>query len=142
MRSKILILRFPEDLAHKPLVCNLVKDFDLTFAILHAEIFPRKEGLLVLELSGNPESFEQGVKYLRSTGVKVKTADQEITRNEEACIHCGACTAVCPTHALFIRRPEMYVEFDQDKCSVCELCVATCPVKAMIVSPKTEYFFE
>ncbi len=123
------------------MVCNLAKNFDLTFAILHAEIFPRKEGLLVLELSGNKECFEKGVNYLKSKGVRVKTADQEITRDEEACIHCGACAAICPTHALYIKRPEMYVDFDQDKCSVCEICVMTCPVKAMNVIPKNEAFF-
>ena len=141
MVSKILILRFPEDLTHKALVCNLAKRFDLTFAILHAEIFPRKEGLLIIELSGRKDHFEDGVTYLKSRGVIVKTADQEITRDEEKCIHCGACTAVCPTQALFIRRPEMFVEFDQEKCTVCELCVVTCPVKAMVVSPKNEHFF-
>lgn len=142
MRSKILILRFPEDLAHKALVCNLAKDYDLTFAILHAEIFPRKEGLLVLELSGTVTNFDSGVAYLKSRGVKVKTADQEIKRDDESCVHCGACTSVCPTKALYIKRPEMYVEFDQEKCSICELCILTCPVRAMSVSPKNEYFFE
>ncbi|MCD4741058.1 MAG: 4Fe-4S binding protein, partial [Desulfobacteraceae bacterium] len=40
-------------------------------------------------------------------------------------------TAVCPTGALSIRRPEMEVEFDNELCSVCELCILTCPTKAM-----------
>jgi ferredoxin len=141
LRSKILILRFPEDLTHKALVCNLAKEYGLTFAILHAEIFPRKEGLLVLDLSGPASSFDAGVKYLKEMGVSVKTAAQEITRDENLCIHCGACTAVCPTQALYIKRPEMKVCFDQEKCSICELCVVTCPFKAMIASPKNENFF-
>lgn len=141
MRSKILILRFPEDLTHKALVCNLAKEYGLNFAILHAEILPRKEGLLVLDLSGPAASFDAGVKYLREKGVSVKTAAQEIVRDETSCIHCGACTAVCLTGALYIKRPEMTVEFDQEKCSACELCVVTCPVKAMIASPKNENFF-
>lgn len=142
MRSKILILRFPEDLVHKALVCDLAKKFDLTFAIMHAEILPRKEGLLALELTGTADNFESGVEYLKSQGVNVKTAAQEISRDEEACIHCGACTSVCTTNALHIIRPEMYVEFDREKCTACELCISTCPVKAMIASPKNEYFFE
>lgn len=141
LRSKILILRFPEDQAHEALVCNLAKDFRLTFAILHAEILPRKEGLLVLDLSGPAANFDSGVKYLKEKGVSVKTAAQEIIRDEASCVHCGACTAVCLTQALYIKRPEMTVEFDQDKCSACELCVVTCPVKAMIASPKNENFF-
>jgi len=117
-----------------------VKNFDLTFAILHAEIFPRKEGLLVIELYGRSDNFKKGISYLKEKGVDVKTAAQEITRDEDICIHCGACTAVCPTEALHIRRSDMYVEFDQDKCTVCELCVITCPVKAMTISPKNQFF--
>ncbi len=53
MYSKILILRFPGDVVHKPIVCTLVRDYDLTFNILNATVFPRKEGILVLELYGS-----------------------------------------------------------------------------------------
>ncbi|MBW2238855.1 MAG: NIL domain-containing protein, partial [Deltaproteobacteria bacterium] len=36
MYSKILILRFPKTEVAKPIVCYLVKDYDLTFNILNA----------------------------------------------------------------------------------------------------------
>ncbi len=142
MYSKILILRFPPAVVHKPLVSNLVRDFDLTFNILDAEIFPRKEGMLVLELYGERKKFKQGVKYLKEHGVQVITAGQQIRRNEKQCTHCGACTAVCNTGALHIKRPEMVVEFNQKKCSVCELCVTACPTRAMKVRPTNEAFFK
>ncbi len=142
MYSKIIILRFPLDKIHNPLVCNLSKRYDLTFNILKATIFPRKEGLIVLELSGTLKNYKNGIKYLEDQGISVKNAAHEINRDNDKCIHCGACTAVCPTEALFIKRPEMEVIFDQTKCSICELCVRACPVKAMQILPSNEVFFD
>ena len=141
MYSKILVLHFPITEVHKPLVCYLAKDFDLTFNILNAAILPRKEGVMVLELSGERKNFREGVKYLKAQGVQVQNADQEVKRNEKKCTHCGACTAVCPTSALSVDRPEMLVAFDQKKCSVCELCVPLCPTRAMNIRPKNASFF-
>ncbi len=141
MYSKILILRFPATEVEKPIVCNLVKDYDLIFNILNAAVLPRKEGVMVLELTGTRKNFKDGVQYLRNQGVQVENASQEIKRIKKKCTHCGACTAVCPTGALFIQRPEMTVEFDQEKCSVCELCVPACPTRAIETRPTNKAFF-
>jgi ferredoxin len=141
MYSKILILRFPKTEVEKPIVCYLVKDYDLTFNILNASVLPRKEGIMVLELTGTRKNFQEGVKYLRARGVHVQNASQEIKRVKKRCTHCGACTAVCPTGALSIQRPEMSVDFIQKKCSVCELCVPACPTRAMEIRPKKKAFF-
>ncbi|MBW1692650.1 MAG: 4Fe-4S binding protein [Deltaproteobacteria bacterium] len=141
MYSKILILRFPKTEVEKPIVCYLVKDYNLTFNILNAAVLPRKEGIMVLELAGTKKNFKEGVKYLRDQGVHVQNASQEIKRIINKCTHCGACTAVCPTNALYIQRPDMSVDFDQQKCSVCELCVPACPTRAMEARPTNKAFF-
>ncbi|MFC1896117.1 NIL domain-containing protein [Thermodesulfobacteriota bacterium] len=135
MYSKMLILRFPKTEVQKPIVCYLAKDFDLTFNILNATVLPRKEGVMVLELSGEQKDFQKGVEYLRGRGVRVQSAGEEIDRDADRCTHCGACTAVCPTGALLVKRPEMTVPFDAEKCSVCQLCVAACPPRAIRVTP-------
>jgi len=139
--SKILILRFPKTEAEKPIVCYLAKDYDLTFNILNAAVLPRKEGIMVLELSGTKKDFKEGVKYLRSQGVQVQNASQEVKRIKKKCTHCGSCTAVCPTGALAVQRPEMLVDFNQKKCSVCELCLTACPSRAMEARPTNKAFF-
>jgi ferredoxin len=140
--SKNLVLRFPKTEAHEPIVCNLTRHYDLTFNILNAAILPRKEGIMVMELSGTKKNFKAGVKYLKNKGVSVQNASQEVTRDLDKCTHCGACTAVCPTGSLSIRRPEMYVEFEQTKCSVCELCVPACPPRAIAIRQINQVFFE
>ena len=133
MYSKTLSLRFPKKVVNEPVVVDLVKKFDLTFNILKATIYPRKEGLMVLELRGHRKNFQKGVRYLKDLGIKVESIGQDIRRDEEICFQCGACTAVCPTGALYIDRSTMEVIFDRDKCSACELCVAACPARAMVV---------
>ncbi len=142
MYSKILILRFGKREVQEPIVCNLTRDHDLIFNILNATILPRKEGIMVLELSGSKKNFREGVKYLKNKGVRVENASQEISRDKIKCTHCGACTAVCPTGALYIERPEMSVKFEQKKCSICELCVPACPTRAMEIRQITQTFFE
>lgn len=142
MYSKILILRFPKAEVQKPIVCHLVRDYDLLFNILNATVLPRKEGIMVLELSGAKKDFKAGVRYLKNQGVRVQNASQEVQRDESICTHCGACTAVCPTGALAVIRPEMTVEFNQQRCSVCELCVTACPPRAIRIKPVGQIFFE
>jgi len=139
--SKILVLRFPQTEVQKPIVCYLARNYDLIFNILNATVLPRKEGIMVLELSGSRKNFNEGVQYLKSQGVSVQKASQEIKRDNDKCIHCGACTSVCPTGALSIKRPEMTVNFDQGRCSVCELCVPACPPRAMKIRPINTSFF-
>ena len=89
---------------------------------------------MVLELSGHKKNYQKGIRYLKGLGIKVESIGQDIRRDEETCFQCGACTAVCPTGALFIKRPEMEVIFDREKCSACELCVVVCPPRAMSVN--------
>ncbi len=131
MYKRMLVLRFPPQITDQPLVCTLTREFDLCFNILKAEILPGQEGLMVLEVSGHKKNVTDGLRFLRDVGVKIKSVEQEIRRNDEICIQCGACTGICPTNALTLDRETMEVIFDPKQCKGCELCVAVCPVRAM-----------
>ncbi|MCI4455006.1 MAG: 4Fe-4S binding protein [Thermodesulfobacterium sp.] len=133
MLKKGLVLRFPPEIVDQPIVYRLVKDFNLVFNILKAMITPGKEGIMILELSGDRENLEKGLNYLKDVGVDVKTIAQQVAKNEEVCIHCGACTAVCPTGALFVDRQTFQVIYDPEKCTACGFCVSACITKAMEV---------
>ena len=133
MHAEMLVLRFPQTVVDQPIIFRLVKDYDLEFNLLRAAINPHQEGVMVMELRGHPKNFRQGLRYLRDSGVLVKRVARDVRRNEERCYQCGTCTAVCPSGALYIRRPEMEVLFDAGKCSACELCCPVCPARAMEV---------
>lgn len=131
MAPSKVVLRFPAAIADKPIIFRLVKDYDLMINILKANINPHKEGTMVLDVTG--AKTEEGLEFLRRQGVGVQPLTEEVVRNEERCTHCGACTAICPTGALYIERPSMLVRFDSEACVVCQLCVRACPMKAMEV---------
>jgi ferredoxin len=131
MTSKILVLHFSKENWKKPIVYKLVKDFNLSFNILKASVLPRQESFMVLELSGPKADFKRGMEYLAEVGVGVEPIGKDIARVEQKCIHCGACTAVCPTGSLSISRKTMEVTFDSSRCSACELCIKACPPRAM-----------
>jgi len=139
MLKKGLFLKFSPEIVEKPIVYHLVKDFNLAFNILKATITPGKEGLMIMELMGdNKESLEKGLNFLKEMGVEVQPLGQQVMKNEETCIHCGACTAVCPTGALSVDRSTFKVVFDPDKCTACGFCVSACVTKAMEVHIQSE----
>jgi len=88
--SKRIVLHFPQRITDRPIVCRLIKDYNLEFNILKASVSPDKEGLMVLELSGEQEDYDKGVKYLTTSGVRIQSLSQDVIRNEERCTHCGA----------------------------------------------------
>ncbi len=135
MATRIYILHFPKETSNEPIIYQLVKQYDVEFNILKADILPQREGVMILELKGIKEKVNKGLEYLKSFGVKAERLAAAINRDDEKCFQCGACTGICPVGALFIKRPAMEVIFDADKCTGCSLCVPICPVRAMEVSP-------
>jgi ferredoxin len=133
MHNRIFVLKFPKENLDQPIICKLVKEHDVEFNILKADINMQQEGLMVLELIGHKANVEDGLRYLKSVGVQVEKVAASIRRDDDKCFQCGACTGICPTGALSISRPDMAVPFEPEKCSGCGLCVAVCPVRAMVV---------
>lgn len=133
-------LTFPPEISGNPLVCNLTRLFDLTFNILKAQITPRKEGYITLELMGDEANCTKAMEYLREHDVVVTPVAQRISRDEEGCMHCGMCTAICPTSALRMNLENRTVTFELDRCTACGLCTRVCPVAAMHVELENGHY--
>lgn len=133
MKVKVL-LTFPKDLTGQPITYRLIKDFDLQVNILRASIDYNVEGKLLLEIIGTEEMVTGGLQYLRDQGLKVELYEKRVIRNEEECIHCGACTAVCSVEALRFHRNTWKIEFDSERCLVCGLCIKACPLRIIEVT--------
>ena len=131
--SKRIVLHFPRRLVDRPIVYRLIKDYNLEFNILKASVTPEEEGLLILELSGEQQDYDKGIRYLTTNGVRIQSLSQDVIRNEERCTHCGACVAICPTDAFELDPVTRRVNFDNEKCVACGLCLKACPPRAMEV---------
>jgi len=129
--AKRIVLHFPRSCVDQPIIYHLVKDYGLMLNILKASISPNEEGLLVLELSGERENYEKGVRYLADIGISIQPLSRDINRNDARCTHCGACVTVCPSGAFVVESPSRKIKFLDKKCVVCGLCIRACPPRAM-----------
>ena len=129
--SKRIVLHFPKRIVDRPIVSHLVKDYNLDFNILKAQFTPDEEGLMVLELTGKQKDYDEGIKYLTRTGVRIQSLSQNVLRNEERCTHCGACVTICPSGVFELEPVTRKITFTGEKCLACGLCLKACPPRAM-----------
>lgn len=133
MIKRKLVLSFPENIVTKPITYKLVKEFNLQFNILRAEITPDMEGKMLIELKGDKSQIDGAIKYLTHTGVTVQEAAKDIIIDKNQCVDCGICTSICITQALTLDDKNYKLKFNKDKCILCELCLNCCPVSAIKV---------
>ena len=131
MKTRKLVLTFPENIVTKPITYKLVKNFDLEFNILRAEITTEMEGKILIEIKGNKNQIEKGIEYLTKEGVTIQEASKDIIMDKDQCIHCGLCTSLCITQALTLDKINFKLNFNKDKCILCGFCQNSCPVNAI-----------
>lgn len=133
MIKKRVVIHFPKHMVDKPLIYKLVKEFDLEFNILKAEVNPNEEGLLVLELKGDDDKVSEGMKYLEREGLRIQSLSQDVSMDKEKCVDCSICVPLCPAHALVKDTATGEVQFIKDKCIACGICIHVCPYGAMSI---------
>lgn len=131
MARRRLDLTFPPRQATKPIAYHLVKDFDLVPNFLRAQIQPGQEGRMLVEVTGKKEAIDGAVSFLSAEGITVAEAASDIVLDEDRCVVCGLCTAVCRPNALRLEKGDCSLVFDKDKCVYCEACVVACPRRAI-----------
>jgi len=134
MKKIKLILYFPPEKTDKPFTYYLVKDYDVIFNILQAEVQPGKRGRLTIGLEGTEENIQRALEFTKEYGIEYRPFNKNIVRNQGECVDCGACTAVCPSGALYMDTETWKLNFDEKKCLVCELCIRACPAKAIDIN--------
>ena len=135
--KKRYALRFSPTLVEQPLVSKLVRSFDVDINILNADVASGRGGKLVVELSGSEGDLKQSVLWLNKTGIVVSEMVKELNFQEDKCINCGACTAVCSPKSLFMDKDWKLVH-DPDLCVLCGLCVQACPLQLFSLSNERE----
>ena len=87
MKKKRVVLTLPPDLIEQPIVYNLIKNHDLMVSILRANITPKEQGRLVIELSGEKRKVDAGMAYLAGLEIEIQPLAQDIKWHEDRCIH-------------------------------------------------------
>jgi ferredoxin len=131
MKTVKICIYYPLNCITIPLVSTLIKKFNVEINILNADISPTKTGKLVADVTGSDEDVESALNYIESQGIKYKVFNKKLIWSEESCVHCGACTAVCPSNALVMNQETWCLEFNKEKCLVCGLCIRACPLDVM-----------
>ncbi|MHB1346370.1 MAG: NIL domain-containing protein [Candidatus Humimicrobiaceae bacterium] len=131
MATQKLMLQFHTKIIKKPIVYRIVKDFDLEFNILRAEITSDLEGKMLIEIKGPKEKIAKCKAYLLEEGVELKEASKGIILDDKECVNCGVCVSLCIVKALYLKEGSYEVAFDKEKCILCGLCLNCCPVNAI-----------
>ncbi|MCE7699451.1 MAG: 4Fe-4S binding protein [Methanobacterium paludis] len=123
-------LNFSPNIVNKTVISDLIKNYDVSFNILKADITP-KGGKMLIEISGSEA--EEGIKFLEKEGINLNPIKRVVKKDDEKCIDCGACVSLCPVTAISIE-DDWSVEVDDKLCIGCGVCTYSCPMKAINIA--------
>ncbi len=125
-----LLLRFNAEIIKKPIIAETVLETGVMLDIERARVEGPKGELIV---SVPEDSCREVVNVLKRKKVDVIRLDTPVTKDEEICVHCGACVSTCPVGAIAFEY-DWRVRMDEKACVQCGNCVIACPVKAIKLS--------
>ena len=73
-------------------------------------------------------------KAFEKRGVKVFILEMPVIKDDDECVHCGACISICPTGTF--RFEDSLVVADPGKCVQCGACITACPQRALKLALK------
>jgi L-aspartate semialdehyde sulfurtransferase ferredoxin len=123
-------LKFSPSIVNKAVISDLIKNYDVSFNILRADITP-KGGKMLIEISGSEA--EKGISYLEKEGIQLDPIKKVVKKDEEKCVDCGECISLCPVKAIDMDS-SWTVNLDDQKCIGCGFCTTSCPTKAIKIA--------
>jgi len=123
-------LNFSPTIVNKTVISDLIKNYDVTFNILKANITP-KGGKMLIEISGSEA--KEGIEYMEKEGIQLNPIKKVVKKDEEKCMDCGECISLCPVNAIKMD-DDWTVELDNQKCIGCGFCTTSCPTKAIKIA--------
>ena len=133
MKKAKIMLKFPEHETSKPIAWLFATEYGLRFSILQADIRAGRGGRIIMDISGEEDDITRAVAFARQENVEVQFLSRVVRWENDVCVHCGACTAVCTSKALTLDKETCELNFDNSKCLACEMCTQACPTGAMHV---------
>lgn len=121
-----LMLHVAPGIVREPLIASVILETSAMVNIERASI-DAVSGEIVIEVL--PEKCREVKEAFERRGVDVVILEMPVIRDEDECVHCGACVSVCPTGTF--RFNDWLVVADSGKCIQCGACVTGCPQRAL-----------
>jgi ferredoxin len=125
------VLKFPQDIVENPILSETILETGVLMNILRAKV-DYNEGTVVVSIEGDEETQKKVVDLLKKKGVDVSRLKKSVVNEEERCISCGACIAVCPAGAISFNQNKE-IEIERDRCHRCGVCVEACPRRSLTI---------
>ncbi len=77
MATRKVMLKYPEDLIQEPVLFQMARQFDVMPNIRRARVTDTV-GEIALELDGDPQNLEEGIRYLQERGVNVEPLEGDL----------------------------------------------------------------
>ncbi len=121
-----LMLHVAPGIVRYPLIASVILETSALVNIERASI-DAVSGEIVLEVPA--EKCQEVKEAFERRGVRVVPLEIPVIRDENECVHCGACVSICPTGTF--RFEDWRVVADSGKCIQCGACVMGCPQRAL-----------
>jgi ferredoxin len=121
-----LMLHVAPGIVREPLIASVILETSALVNIERASI-DAVSGEIVLEVP--PEKCEKVKEAFEKRGVGVVLLEMPVIKDDEECVHCGACVSICPTGTF--RFDDWVVVANSGKCIQCGACIAACPQRAL-----------
>ncbi|MEA1944483.1 MAG: 4Fe-4S binding protein [Euryarchaeota archaeon] len=112
---------------HDPVIARVILDTGVAINVDRANI-DATSGEIVLEVPA--DACARVAQAFEREGASVSVLEHPIVRDEDECVHCGACISICPAQ-VFTFNSDWSVAMDESKCIQCGTCVTACPRGAL-----------
>jgi ferredoxin len=121
-----LMLHVAPGIVRKPIVSSVILETRALINIERAKV-DAVSGEIVIDV--DPEKCNEVKAAFEEKGVNVVLLEMPVIKDENECIHCGACISICPTGTFHFEGS--LVVADAGKCVQCGTCVTACPQRAL-----------
>lgn len=123
----MILLKYNSKSVREPIIARTAIETGTLLNIIKASVGAR-QGEIVIEVEDT--KVEEVMEKLRAYGVEAIQIEGRIEKDEERCVHCGACISICPVE-VFSVADDRKVVAEPEKCIRCGVCVTVCPLSAL-----------
>ena len=121
-----LMLHVAPGIVRKPIVSSVILETKALINIERAKV-DAVSGEIVVDV--DLEKCSEVKRAFEERGVRVVLLENPIIKDDDECIHCGACISICPTETFWFEGSEVVA--DPGKCVQCASCITACPQRAL-----------